>query len=132
MDQRERDYYDAFAPKRATISRAAAQEEISRCHSERAGQMVSDKTTLADEAAPLSALQEIIGQVQTAAARVYQSTERLQEIGDRVMGTLPRSSCDEDAQRSPDGTLEWTFMCLNNLCAQIDNLDSAITRIERI
>jgi hypothetical protein len=81
-----------------------------------------------------TAFEEIIQRISSCNDRVCLTADKLQKIGDRIMGALPEHT-DEmaaGAQRSPDGTLEHTFMALNWLDASLSRLEQVALRMERV
>jgi hypothetical protein len=79
-----------------------------------------------------TALEEIINRIQAATGRVHNSAGKLEEIGERIMGSLPQGEgCGGDESKI-DGTLDHTFRTLNGLDVALSRLEAAALRLERI
>lgn len=81
-----------------------------------------------------TAFEEIMNRIHSGTERVHMIATGIEEIGNRVFGSVPQQADDTDAQnqRKPDGMLEHTFDVLNRLDYALSRLHSAAARIERI
>jgi hypothetical protein len=82
-----------------------------------------------------TAFEEIIARISSCNDRVCLTADKLQKIGDRIMGELPNTCSGSDmcgAEKIPDGTLDHTFMALNWLDASLSRLEQVALRMERV
>ena len=85
-----------------------------------------------DEGEPVTAFDGIMERIFNSANRVVSSAIRIEEIGARIMGTLPeKDECSNEAIHSePDGTLDHTYRALNRLDSSLARLETAVVRVE--
>lgn len=81
-----------------------------------------------------TAFEEIIHRIHTATDRILRQACALEDIGSRILGSLPEDATGKDGgeARGPDGTLDQTHEALNGLDYACARLEAAALRLERI
>lgn len=94
-------------------------------HLERAGNSVQPPSP--------TSFEEIVNRIQTGTDRICMIANKLEEIGNRVYGTVPEEAAGlGGAERKPDGMLDHTFIALNWLDQALCRLHAAAARLERV
>ena len=81
----------------------------------------------------VTAFEEVINRIQASTDRVFRQVGKLEDIGNRILGTLPEGAmAGADNRREPGGTLEHVFIVLDYLDNGLTRLEAAALRLERI
>jgi hypothetical protein len=111
-----------FSNRIAAGQRRVDEDMIER-HIERAGLSPTE---------PVTSFEEIVNRIQGGTDRIRMIAEKLETIGNRVLGANPEQPENLDKSTSPDSTLEHTFVALNVLDQALCRLHTAAARLDRI